>query len=128
MCTTRKSERADVRGLRALLALGHLELNPLVLVQAAVAGSLDSGEVGENVGSAVVRGNEPEALVRVKLLHNAGNHDRLLDGRSFPPIMDVNEVIRPAFCGTRVAVLIARTGETRVTTKSAWGRLPHRRS
>src|SRR6266550_1815819 len=40
------SERPDVGGLGALLALGHLKLDPLVLVQAAVAGSLDSGEVG----------------------------------------------------------------------------------
>src|SRR4051812_31440531 len=123
----RRSDRANVRGLRALLALGDLELDSLVLLQAAVARHLDRGEVGEDVGPAVVRGDEPEALVRVEPLHNAGNHDRLLDGRSFP-IMDGNEVVRPGFPGSRVAVLIARTGETRVTTKSAWGRLPHRRS
>src|SRR3954469_23090802 len=119
-----KSERADVRGLRALLALRDLELDPLVLVQAAVAGSLDCGEGGEDVCAAVVRGDEPEALVRVEPLHNAGNHARLLDGRSFPTIMVGNEVVRPALRGTRVAVLIARTGNTRVTTKSAWGRIP----
>src|SRR4030095_14375907 len=104
------SERPDVGSLRALLALGHLELHPLVLVQAPVSGGLDSGEVGEDVGAAVVRGDEPEALVRVEPLHTAGNHARLLDGRSFPPIMDVNEVVRPAFCGSRAVVLIARTG------------------
>src|SRR3954454_24906386 len=72
------SERADVGGLRALLALGHLELDPLVLVQAAVAGGLDGREVGEDVGAAVVRGDEPKALLSVEPLHDAGNHARLL--------------------------------------------------
>src|ERR1700759_4703928 len=90
------SDRADVGGLRALLTLGHLELNPLVLVQAAVARHLDRGEVGEDVGTAVVGGDEPKTLVRVEPLHNAGNHARLLDGRSFPAIMDGNEVVRAA--------------------------------
>src|SRR3954469_18752046 len=108
-----RSERANVRGLRALLPLGNLELHPLVLLQAAVARHLDSGEVGEDVGAAVVRGDEPEALVRVEPLHNAGNHDRLLDGRSLLTIMDESEVVRPGFPESRVAVLIARTGEAR---------------
>src|SRR5919107_3192940 len=108
-----RSERADVRGLRALLSLGHLELDPLVLVQAAVARGLDRGEVGEDVGAAVVRGDEPEALVRVEPLHYARNHARLLDGRSLPASMDGNEVVRPALRESRAAVLIARTGETR---------------
>jgi hypothetical protein len=47
--------------------------------------------VGEDVGSAVVRGDESEALVRVEPLHDTSNHVRLLDGRSFPAIMDGNE-------------------------------------
>jgi hypothetical protein len=38
-----------VLGLRALLALRHVELNALVFVQAAVAVGLDCGEVDEDI-------------------------------------------------------------------------------
>src|SRR4051794_16075625 len=122
------SERADVRGLRALLALGNLELDPLVLVQAAVPRGLDRGEVGEDVRAAVVRGDEAEALVRVEPLHNAGNHVRLLDGRSFPAIMDGNEVIRPAVLRVSCCRTDRPYRKHRGYDKERLGQNPHRRS
>src|SRR3954447_10830185 len=50
-----RSERANVLRLRALLALGDLELDLLVLVEGPVTGARDGREVGEDVSAAVVR-------------------------------------------------------------------------
>jgi hypothetical protein len=47
----------DVGGLRALGALGDVELDSLVLGQATEAGRLDSGEVDEDVSAAAVDAN-----------------------------------------------------------------------
>jgi len=44
-------ERTNVLRLRALLPLGRVELDLLVLVQGAVAGARDRGEVHEHVRS-----------------------------------------------------------------------------
>ncbi len=55
-------ERTDVRGLRATLALGDLELDSLVLVERAVAAGLNRREVREDVVAAVIRGDEAVAL------------------------------------------------------------------
>src|SRR5437660_5540756 len=68
------SDRADVLGLRALSALGRGELDPLVVLEAAVTVSLDGGVVNEDVGGAVVGGDETIALVGVEPLHCALSH------------------------------------------------------
>src|SRR4051794_4655182 len=68
------SERADVLRLRALLALGDVELHLLILVEAAEAARRDRGEVSEDVGAAVVRADKAEALVGVEPLHGTCSH------------------------------------------------------
>src|SRR5271165_5182682 len=67
-------ERADLLSLRALSALAGGELDPLVFLQAAEAVNLNRGVVHEDVGAAVVGGDEPIALVGVKPLHGALRH------------------------------------------------------
>src|SRR5918997_537410 len=54
----RRSDRADVLRLRALLALGDVELDALRLVQRPVAAPADRGEVAEDVGAAISRSEE----------------------------------------------------------------------
>src|SRR4051794_16541436 len=65
------SDEADLVGLRALLALRDLELDPLVLLQAAVAAGLDRGEVHEHVGATPVLADETGALVGVAPLRGS---------------------------------------------------------
>src|SRR4030095_7250356 len=72
------SERANLLRLRALLALGDLELDPLVLFQSAVAARLDGREVDEHVSTPAVDGDEAEALVCVEPLHGSLRHVYLL--------------------------------------------------
>src|SRR5712691_5026272 len=60
-----------LRALRALLG-GVLHL--LVLGQGAVATHVDRRVVDENVGGAVVWGDEAETLIRVEPLHGALRH------------------------------------------------------
>ena len=67
-------ERANLLSLRTLRALAGGEVDPLVLLQAAEAVSLDSGVVNEDVGGAVVWGDEAVTLVGVKPLHGALSH------------------------------------------------------
>src|SRR4051794_26991184 len=71
-------QRGDVNGLRALVAglgvVGHLR----ALGQRLEAAGVDAGVVDEEVLTALVRGNEAEALVVVEPLHGSGSHD-------FPP-------------------------------------------
>src|SRR3954465_14083593 len=71
------SERANLLRLRALLALGDLELDPLVLFQSAVAARLDGREVDEHVSPPAVDGDEAEALVCVEPLHGSLRHAEL---------------------------------------------------
>src|SRR5699024_8871549 len=68
------SERRDAGGLRALLALAHLEAHALVLVQAAEAAGVDLRVVDEHVRAAVIGGDEAEALFGVEPLHGAFSH------------------------------------------------------
>ena len=68
------SDGADLVGLRALGALGDLELDPLGLVERAVALVVDGGVVNEHVGAAAVLGDETEALLSVEPLHGALCH------------------------------------------------------
>src|SRR5580693_6651228 len=76
------SNRTNLLGPRALGALGDGVLYPLVVLEAAVAVGLDCGVVDENVGSAVVGGDEPVALVRIEPLYCSLSHCALLPRRS----------------------------------------------
>src|SRR5476649_2334755 len=67
-------ENGDVRGLRALLTLLGLELDLCALGQRPVAAALDRAEVHEQVLTAVVRRDEPVALVCVEPLDGSGCH------------------------------------------------------
>src|SRR5438034_10658108 len=51
-------DHPHVGGLGALLALGHLELHLLVLVEVAVALSCDRAEMHEDVGATFILGDE----------------------------------------------------------------------
>src|SRR6185312_4079272 len=64
---------ANVGGLRALRALGHLELHVLVLLQAAEAVAVNLGVVHEDVRS-VGAGDEAVALLRVEPLDGSLCH------------------------------------------------------
>src|SRR5690606_239303 len=72
------SDRAALGGLRALLALRHLELDLLVVLEGAVARTLDLAEVREQVLAAVVGGDEAEALFSVEPLDGSSSHNFLL--------------------------------------------------
>src|SRR6478609_9615832 len=69
-----RSERTDVLRLRALRALGDVELDLLVLVQRLVAVGLDGRVVHEDVVAAVLLRNEAETLLGVEPLHGALSH------------------------------------------------------
>src|ERR1700733_1395146 len=69
-----RSDRADLLSLRTLRALACGELDSLVLLQAAETVGLDGGVVYEDVGGAVIRGDETIALVSVEPLHGALSH------------------------------------------------------
>src|SRR5690606_696041 len=69
-----RSERADVLRLRALRALGDVELDLLVLVQRLVAVGLDGRVVHEDVVAAVLLRDEAETLLGVEPLHGALSH------------------------------------------------------
>src|SRR5262245_8236167 len=69
----------DVFRLGPLLALGDVELDPLPLLQAAVAGAGDRAEVHEHV-LATLDSDEAIAPVAVEPLHSALRHLDLLSG------------------------------------------------
>src|SRR6516165_6520193 len=69
----RGSGGADAGGLRALRALGHLELHALVLLQAAEAVAVNLGVVHEDVRS-IGAGDEAVALLRVEPLDGSLCH------------------------------------------------------
>src|SRR5919107_5390047 len=83
-----RSERNDVLRLRALRALGDLELHALVLVQRAVALGLDGRVVHEDVGAAAVLSDEAEALLSVEPLHRTLCH----------AVSSVGDVLQPTLC------------------------------
>ena len=56
----------DVHSLGALLALGDVEVDALVLVQGAEALALDGGVVDEQISTTSIGGDEAEALFRVE--------------------------------------------------------------
>jgi len=67
-------DSANAVRLRTLRALGDLELDPLRLVESAVAGGVDRGVVNEHIGAAAVLGDETEALFSVEPLNSALCH------------------------------------------------------
>src|SRR5213595_888436 len=89
------SDRVDLLGLRALGALGDGVLDALVVLEAAVTVSLDGGVVDEDVGGAVVGGDEPIALVRVEPLHCSLSHVLLLLRRPSGPTVVDPGLLRP---------------------------------
>src|SRR5580693_10730007 len=68
-----RSGDANVSGLRALRALGHLELHLLVLLEAAEALAVNLGVVHEDVRS-VGAGDEAVALLSVEPLDGSLSH------------------------------------------------------
>ena len=68
------SDGGDVLSLRALGALGDVELDALGLVKRTVAVRLDGRVVDEHVRSATVLSDESEALLGVEPLHGALCH------------------------------------------------------
>src|SRR5665647_1806505 len=99
-----RSERTDVLRLRALRALGDVELNLLVLVKRAVSAAGDGRVVREHVGAAVFGSNEAEALFSVEPLHGASCHN-LFSSKSALSIpnagSDRRGVRRPLQTGTK---------------------------
>jgi hypothetical protein len=65
---------ADVTSLWTALALGDFKLNPLVFLQIPVTRSHNRREVHEQVRTASVRGDKPEAFFTVEPLHRALCH------------------------------------------------------
>src|ERR1700758_4957013 len=72
------SDGPDALRLGALGAANGGVLDPLVLLQAAVAVSLNRGVVDEDIRRTVVGGDEAIALVRVEPLHCSLSHCVLL--------------------------------------------------
>src|SRR5690348_17352376 len=83
-----RSDGPDLVGLRALGAAAGRVLDPLVFLEAAVAINLDGGVVDEDIGSAVVGGDEAVTLVGVEPLHFALSHYFLLRRSSGPRARD----------------------------------------
>src|SRR5579859_4494024 len=82
-------DSADVRCLRALLALRHVELDALVVLEAAIAVGLDRRVVDEYVRLAAIGCDEAEALLAVEPLDRALSHDfLLLNAAGMPPCAD----------------------------------------
>src|ERR1700738_4970647 len=77
----------DVLRLRALLALGDVEVHLLAFLELAVALGGDVRVVGEHVGAAAVLRDEAEALFRVEPLHGAGSHVISPSGRCPGPAL-----------------------------------------
>jgi hypothetical protein len=65
---------ANALGLRALLPLADLELDALPLLEGLEAGAGNLGVVDENVRTAAVLRDKPEALFAVEPLHTALRH------------------------------------------------------
>ena len=67
-------ETANVRRLWAFLSLLDVEFDLLVFFQVAVTAALDSGEVCENIGGAIIWSDEAVALVGVEPFDCACGH------------------------------------------------------
>src|SRR5829696_3053405 len=80
------SDRLDLLRLGALLTLRDVELDLLALLQLAVAATLDSRVVNEDIGAAAVLLDEAEALFAVEPLHGACCHWCCLFWLATPPV------------------------------------------
>src|SRR5215470_6621760 len=122
------SERANLLRLWALLALGDLELNPLVLLQSAVAARLDRAEVHEHIGSATVHGDEAEALLGVEpfdgsLRHLSLLHEGVPAARAAGPYLAVFEQRRllPITSSGAGAVHVHKNSAKNTRSPPPWG-------
>jgi hypothetical protein len=70
--------KKNLGGLRALFALGHDVLHPLVFLQRAKAFALNLGEVGKQVSATVIRLDEAETFGVVEPLDGTLRHGRSL--------------------------------------------------
>jgi hypothetical protein len=72
-----RRDRANVRGLRALLALFDFELDALGFSQRLEARALDLAEMGEQILAAAILGDESKALAFVEPFNGArlGGHE-----------------------------------------------------
>src|SRR5699024_6458817 len=98
-------EAANVRRLWTFLTLLNVEFDLLIFFQVAVTGTLDSGEVCENIGGAVIWSDEAVALVRVEPFYCACGHNVIpyflvLDHRCDPCTRD--DVIKAEFLGGQI--------------------------
>src|SRR5437763_5171010 len=74
----RLRDGTDVRGLKPLRSLLHLELDLLPLGQGAEAVRLDGGVMAEDVRASIVLHDEPEPLRIIEPFHCASHHYPLL--------------------------------------------------
>src|SRR5215212_2018976 len=81
------ADQPHVRGLRAFLAVGHVELHLLALFEVSVALTGDRGIVHEHVRTTVLQ-DEAEALLRAEPLHGSCRHWR------FPPSSARSSVVQ----------------------------------
>src|SRR5205823_1134839 len=89
----RLADDPNVDGLQALGALGHLELDGLVLFQVLVAAALDATEVHEDVVPTFL-GDEAVALLRAEPLDGASCHEQ---SPSFPGLpRGLGRPVRPS--------------------------------
>src|SRR5207244_12186247 len=92
LCWTESGDDSDGGGLRTLVALNHLELDLLVLLQVAEPIAADLAEMHEHVGTFLWL-DETEALLGTEPLDGASCHC------SFPPFLAACEL--PSFGGRR---------------------------
>src|SRR4051812_33695489 len=93
-----RSERADIRRLRALRPLRDLELDALVLLERTVAVRHDRREVHEDIGATAVLGNETKALLGVEPLDAALSHLFFSLGKRYSPLFADHRLLwRPLF-------------------------------
>src|SRR5205823_2292246 len=87
----RLRDRAHVRGLRTLFALGDLVLDSLSLAQGTLACPLDTGGVDEDVLAPIIWGDESVALPVVEPLDDPDRHAALL---GLGPYVDLGQCKR----------------------------------
>jgi hypothetical protein len=71
-------QNANVRGLKALLALRDFKFDLLVLVKIPEAGPSDRAEMHEYVRTTILLGDESKTLVPVEPLDSSDSHEALL--------------------------------------------------
>ena len=64
----------DIRGLRSLRPLGHVEGDALIFLEGPESAILDGGVMDEEIGSTLIRGDEAVTLFGVEPLDGALSH------------------------------------------------------